>query len=54
MAHLLIVPEGKIQDAQSLAPGWKALPVGSYKPQKLEMYWMSRVLPDANSPSITG
>ncbi len=49
VAHLLIVPEGKIQDAQSLAPGWKALPVGSYKPQKLEMYWMSRVSPDANS-----
>jgi 4-amino-4-deoxy-L-arabinose transferase-like glycosyltransferase len=53
-AHLLIVPEGKIQDAQNLARGWKALPVGSYKPQKLEMYWMSRVLPDANADPSPG
>ena len=53
-AHLLIVPEGKIQEAQNLAPGWKALPVGSYKPQKLEMYWMSRVSPDANAEPSPG
>ena len=54
VAHLLIVPEGRIQDAQSLAPGWKALPVGSYKPQKLEMYWMSRVSPDTNAGRSPG
>lgn len=41
-AHLLVVPEGKIQDAQKLTPGWRALPVGEYKPQKLEFYWISR------------
>ena len=49
IAHLLVVPEGKIQEAENLAPGWKALPVGSYKPQKLEIYWMSRV-PQPASP----
>jgi 4-amino-4-deoxy-L-arabinose transferase-like glycosyltransferase len=41
-AHLLVVPEGKIQEVESLVPGWKALRVGEYKPQKLEFYWMSR------------
>ncbi len=47
-AHLLVVPEGKIQDAFNLAPGWKALQVGEYKPQKLEFYWMSR---ESQAPS---
>jgi 4-amino-4-deoxy-L-arabinose transferase-like glycosyltransferase len=47
--HLLVVPEGKIQEAQKFIPEWKALQVGVYKPQKLEFYWMSRISPDANS-----
>jgi len=49
-AHMLVVSQGKLQEAQSMLPGWKALPVGEYKPQKLEFYWMSPVPPDAKTP----
>jgi hypothetical protein len=48
--HLLVVPKGKLQDAQKLAGNWSAVPIGEYKPQKLEFYWMNRVPPEAKTP----
>ena len=44
--HLLVVPKGKLPDAQKLAGNWSAVPVGEYKPQKLEFYWMNLVPPE--------
>jgi 4-amino-4-deoxy-L-arabinose transferase-like glycosyltransferase len=48
--HLLLVPEGKIQEAENLVRDLKPMRVGEFKAQKLEFYWMSPVAQNPSGP----
>ncbi len=52
--HILVVSQGKLQEAENITPGWKALPIGEYKPQKLEFYWMSPAVTNPSAPQSPG
>ncbi|HLH09068.1 MAG TPA: glycosyltransferase family 39 protein [Terriglobales bacterium] len=45
LPHILVVPQGKIDEAQKMAPGWSALKLGEDVPQKLDLYWMQKAEP---------